>query len=176
MEKTHHPYVQLVRDAVESYLRNRELIEPPADLPAPPVQNWQGLFVSIHTSNGQLRGCMGTLRPMYPGNIGKEIILVAIDAALKDPRFPPVDVSELHDLQYAVYVLHPPEPVHSFDELDPRTYGVIVSTQDGRRGLLLPDLPEVTTVEHQLRIACMKAGIAPGEDFLIERFKADKFE
>ncbi len=175
MGKTHHPYVQLARDAVEHFLRDRKIIEPPPDLPPPPTDKWQGVFVSIHTSDGQLRGCIGTLHPMR-SDIGKEIILVALDAALKDPRFPPVDVSELHDLEYTVYVLHPPEPVQSMEELDPRLYGVIVHTEDGRRGLLLPDLPEVTTVEQQLHIACMKAGIAPGEPFSVERFKADKFE
>lgn len=174
-EEGKHPYVQLARDAVENFLRNREIIEPPPDLPAPPTEKWQGVFVSIHTSDEQLRGCIGTLRPLHV-DIGREIILVALDAALKDPRFPPVDVSELHDLRYTVYVLHPPEPVQSPEELDPRVYGVIVSTEDGRRGLLLPDLPDVTTPEQQLRIACMKAGIAPDEPFTIERFKADKFE
>ncbi|GIV21333.1 MAG: AmmeMemoRadiSam system protein A [Armatimonadota bacterium] len=175
MGKTHHPYVQLAREAVEHFLRDREIIEPPADLPPPPTQNWQGVFVSIHTSKGQLRGCIGTLRPLHP-DIGREIIAVALDAALRDPRFPPVDVSELHDLEYAVYVLHPPEPVQSMEELDPRVYGVIVHTEDGRRGLLLPDLSEVNSVEQQLHIACMKAGIAPGESFTVERFKADKLE
>jgi AmmeMemoRadiSam system protein A len=173
---THHPYAKLAREAVEAYLRNQEIIEPPADLPPPPVQNWQGVFVSIHTLDGQLRGCIGTLRPLYPGDIGREIIVAALDAALKDPRFPPVDILELNDLQYTVYVLHPPEPVQSTQELDPRVYGVIVYTEDGRRGLLLPDLPEVTTPDQQLRIACLKAGIAPSERFSIERFKADKFE
>lgn len=175
MTEGQHPYVKLARDAVENYLRNREMIEPPPDLPPPPTDRWQGVFVSIHTADGQLRGCIGTLRPLHV-DIGREIVLVAIDAALKDPRFPPVDVSELHDLHYTVYVLHPPEPAASPEELNPQIYGVIVSTEDGRRGLLLPDLPEVTTPEQQLRIACMKAGIAPGEKFSIERFRADKFE
>lgn len=169
-----HPYAELARQSVETFLRYHEMIEPPQNLPEPPVEKWQGVFVSIHTSDGQLRGCLGTLRPTH-AHIGKEIIYVALDAALKDPRFPPVDISELYDLHYTVYVLHPPQPAQSLQELDPRTYGVIVRTGDGRRGLLLPDLPEVHTVEQQLRIACMKAGIAPDEEFLIERFKADKF-
>ncbi|MCS7309031.1 MAG: AmmeMemoRadiSam system protein A [Armatimonadota bacterium] len=172
---TPHPYAQLAREAVEHFLRDRKVVEPPPDLPPPPVQQWQGVFVSIHTSDGQLRGCIGTLRPVHP-DIGREIIHVALDAALRDPRFPPVDVSELHDLTYTVYVLHPPEPVQSPEELDPRVYGVIVHTEDGRRGLLLPDLPEVDTVEQQLRIACMKAGIAPDEPFSVERFRAEKLE
>jgi AmmeMemoRadiSam system protein A len=175
MGKGHHPYVQLAREALEHFLRDREVIQPPPDLPPPPTEKWQGVFVSVHTSDGQLRGCIGTLRPVHP-DIGREIIAVALDAAMKDPRFPPVDVSELHDLEYTVYVLHPPERVQSMEELDPRVYGVIVYTEDGRRGLLLPDLPEVNTVEKQLQIACMKAGIAPGESFSVERFRADKFE
>lgn len=175
MTTTSHPYVQLAREAVEHYLRDHEVIEPPPDLPAPPIEGWQGVFVSIHTADGQLRGCIGTLQPMHP-HIGREIIHVALDAALRDPRFPPVDVSELHELVYTVYILHPPEPVPSIQELDPKRFGIIVRAADGRRGLLLPDLPEVQTAEQQVNIACMKAGIAPTESFTIERFRADKLE
>ena len=52
-------------------------------------------------------------------------------------------------------VLEEPEPVHDLSELDPLTYGVIVE-KGFRRGLLLPDLEGVETVEKQL-------GIAPAE-------------
>ena len=84
-------------------------------------------------------------------------------AASRDPRFPPVREEELGDLVYDVDVLSAPEPVAGPAELDPARYGVIVSAPDGRRGLLLPDLDGVDTVEEQVRVAASKGGIDPDE-------------
>lgn len=77
-------------------------------------------------------------------------------------------------------VLSSPEPA-TVDMLDPQRYGVIVS-QAHKRGLLLPDLDGVDTVEDQLRIACLKAGIDPAGGFdsergiRIERFRVERHE
>ena len=69
-------------------------------------------------------------------------------------------------------VLGEPEPVESCDQLDPARYGVIVSTPDGRRGLLLPALDGVDTVDEQLHIAARKGGISLGEKGVrLERFE-----
>jgi AMMECR1 domain-containing protein len=64
----------------------------------------------------------------------------------------------------------------SEEELDPRRYGVIVSADDGRRGLLLPGIKDVQTTEEQLLIARQKGGIAPDEPISIQRFEVDRFE
>ena len=78
---------------------------------------------------------------------------------------------ELDALAYSVDVLFPPEPVDSPAELDPVRYGVIVA-QGYRRGLLLPNLEGVDTVEQQLAIAKRKAGIDPADDDVrLERFE-----
>lgn len=70
-----------------------------------------------------------------------------------------------------------PEPVDSTDALDCRCYGVIVSTVDGRCGLLLPDLDDVDTVDEQLRIAARKGGIDLGSDRVrLERFTVTRHE
>jgi AMMECR1 domain-containing protein len=69
-------------------------------------------------------------------------------------------------------VLHEAESCGASD-LDPKTYGVIVSC-DRRRGLLLPDLEGVETVDQQIDIARKKAGIAPHEGLRLERFKVDR--
>jgi AMMECR1 domain-containing protein len=58
--------------------------------------------------------------------------------------------------------------------LDPKKYGVIVA-KSGMRGLLLPDLEGVDTVEEQLRIAKMKAGLAPDERADIYRFEVKRY-
>jgi len=73
----------------------------------------------------------------------------------------------------SVDVLSPSEPCDKSD-LDPSRYGVIVSS-GFRRGVLLPDLEGVDTVATQLAIALQKAGIAPWEDFSLERFTVTRY-
>ena len=98
----------------------------------------------------------------------------AISAGTQDPRFPRVRKDELQELEYNVDVLSEAEPVSSTDELDVKKYGVIVS-KDSRRGLLLPDLEGVDTVEEQLSIAKRKAGISEMESGVkIERFTVER--
>ena len=83
-----------------------------------------------------------------------------------------VDVLGDPELVYSVDVLGDPEPIDSLSELDPRRFGVIVSTPDGRRGLLLPDLDGIDTPEEQVKIAARKGGINPKEeDVQLERFE-----
>ena len=79
-------------------------------------------------------------------------------------------VSELDSLEYSVDVLGQPEPISSAAELDVKKYGVIVSC-GGRRGLLLPDLEGVDTVEQQIDIARQKGGISSRERYALERFE-----
>lgn len=150
-----------------------------AGRPAPPLEvemqellsKRSAAFVSIK-KRGKLRGCIGTFLPAYQ-NLAEEIAHNALAAGLQDPRFPPVTGAELAELEYSVDVLARPESCRRTD-LDPRKYGVIVSYK-GRRGLLLPDLEGVDTVEEQLRIACQKAGIAPHEAYSIERFEVKRY-
>jgi AMMECR1 domain-containing protein len=99
-----------------------------------------------------------------------EIVQNAVSACSRDPRFIPVSVEELDGLEYSVDVLGKPEPISSPAELDVKKYGVIVSC-GGRRGLLLPDLEGVDTVERQIDIARQKGGIGPGEKYALERFE-----
>ena len=101
----------------------------------------RGVFVTVRRRNGKLRGCVGTIVPVC-ANLVAETWRNARLAALQDSRFPPVTADELADLRFEVSVLHSIEAVASADELDPRRYGVIVSTGDGRRGLLLPGIEE----------------------------------
>ncbi|MBR1697343.1 MAG: AMMECR1 domain-containing protein, partial [Anaerovibrio sp.] len=62
-------------------------------------------------------------------------------------------------------------------ELDVKRYGVIVSSEDGhRRGLLLPDLDGVDTVEEQISIARRKGGISPEEKIKLQRFEVTRHE
>lgn len=163
------PWVKLARRSLETYVKTgQRLTSLPEDLPTEMTTQQAGAFVSLH-KNGQLRGCIGTIAPTCD-NLAWEIVQNAVSACSRDPRFSPVRPDELDDLEYSVDVLGAPEPVDSPAALDPKTYGVIVSC-GGRRGLLLPDLDGVDSVEAQLSIALQKGGIRENEPYKIERFK-----
>lgn len=148
--------------------------------PAPPPKPAQGflaephpVFVTIHTHTGQMRGCVGTLTPKFSSVI-EETWRVARSAAFEDGRFEPVRAHEMPGLDFEVSVLHELEPVQSEMELDPATYGVLVTTPDGRHGVLLPALESVTSIAQQLDLARRKAGIEPGEPVALSRFRVTK--
>lgn len=161
--------VRLARRTIEAYLREHRIITPPS--PKGLFAGRHGAFVSLHRQ-GELRGCIGTIAPTAP-TLAEEIVHNAIQAATADPRFPSLQVDELGDLEISVDVLQEPEPAELGD-LDPSIWGVIVSA-DWRRGLLLPDLEGVDTVEQQVSIARHKAGIGPDERVRLERFKVDRY-
>ncbi len=163
-------YVRLARRALETYVREGRVIEVSADLPEELLRRRAGCFVSIKV-DGALRGCMGTIEPLQE-SLAEEICRNAITASTRDPRFDAVRADELDDLVYDVDVLTEPEAIASPDELDPSRFGVIVSAPDGRRGLLLPDLDGVDTVEEQLRIAAQKGRIdLDFDDYALKRFE-----
>ena len=166
-----HPLFQLARQAMEAHVRQGAVIEPPADL-TPEMAGQAGTFVSLH-KGGALRGCIGTFQPTQP-NVALEVIQNAISAATRDPRFDPVGPDELDDLDIAVDVLSPPEPVDSVADLDPARYGVIVAC-GRRRGLLLPDLEGVDTAQQQVDIARRKAWIKPHEPVQLYRFEVVRY-
>jgi len=112
---------------------------------------------------------VGTTGPTTE-SVAWEIVQNAMSTCSRDPRFVPVSAGELDDLEYSVDVLGQPEPISSPDQLDVKKYGVIVSC-GSRRGLLLPDLEGVDTVERQIDIARQKGGIGPREKYALERFE-----
>ena len=160
-------YVKLARESLESYITKGEVIPIPEGLPEEMLEKQAGAFVSIH-ENGMLRGCIGTILPTT-SCVAQEIIDNAVSASTRDPRFDPITPEELRWLEINVDVLGEPEDIDSPEELDVKKYGVIVSC-GGRRGLLLPDLDGVDTVEQQIKIAMRKGGIEPGEKIKLQRF------
>ncbi|UTD03301.1 AmmeMemoRadiSam system protein A [Treponema socranskii subsp. buccale] len=173
-------YVRLARLAVENYVRTKgalrieggaavssngvERMELSDDL----LKNRAGVFVSLK-KDGMLRGCIGTIAPVRE-SIAQEIAHNAISAAAFDPRFSEVTEDELSSLVYSVDVLSSPEKISSKEALDVKRYGVIV-TKGNRRGLLLPNLETVNTVDEQIEIACKKGGIDKSENPELERFE-----
>ena len=163
------PYVKLARASVEHYILHHKKLPLPQDLPSELVSRRAGAFVSIH-EHGRLRGCIGTIAPVQD-SLAQEIIDNAVSASTRDPRFDPIKADELAWLEISVDVLGDPEPISSPRELDVKRYGVIV-TKGRKRGLLLPDLDGVDTVEQQISIAKSKAGIAEWDrNVQLQRFE-----
>jgi len=169
-----HPFIKLAATAIETYLSDARVIEPPpalfellpdAGLPAP-------VFVCLKR-DGQLRGCVGTTEPAQRTCAG-EVIANAIGAATRDPRFPPVILGEVHELAICVDVLGPCEVVTICSDLDPKRYGVIV-VAGKRRSVLLPDIEGISTWDEQLATARKKVGISPEENVDLFRFEVTRY-
>ena len=175
-------FVRLARLSLESYVRDgirltdtpgavKKVLEnePEAEKIRPQLMERQaGAFVSLH-KDGQLRGCIGTILPVC-GCLAEELLRNAISAGTEDPRFSPLRPEELPYLEYSVDVLGEPEDIDGPEALDVKRYGVIVS-KGFRRGLLLPDLEGIDSVEEQIAIAKRKAGIRPEEEVSLQRFE-----
>lgn len=157
----------VARCAVETELRGGP---PPPLRAAAELTGRRGVFVTLRTKDGELRGCMGTLTPREPDLVA-ETWRNALAAALRDNRFSPVTVAELPSLEYEVTVLGELEPIESPAELDPARYGVVVSALDGRKGVLLPAIEGIESVDQQLEIARRKADLEPGEPVSLQRFE-----
>lgn len=190
---------ELAKLSVETYVKEKKIIEPPVGLSQEFLSRRAGVFVTIEKKLSGLprsepevllRGCIGTYLPTHI-NITEEIIHNAIAAATEDYRFGPVRKDELLNLSYTVYILSEPELIKDIKELDPKKYGIIVKTApivssnstdvvfDGhsplKSGLLLPDLEGIDTTEKQVSIACQKGGIEPEkEKIIIYRFTVEK--
>lgn len=163
--------VTLARHSLAYYLKTGQYISPPTELP-PELSVQAGTFVSLK-KDGTLRGCIGTFSPTRP-TVAEEIIHNAVSAGIADPRFSPVEGSEVDGLEISVDILSEPERIGAITDLDPQKYGVIVK-KGGRRGLLLPMLEGVDTAEQQVRIAMSKAGIKAGEAIELYRFTVTRY-
>ena len=169
--KAMSPLAKLAKDTVEGYVRDGKVPKQQALLPE--MKEKAGVFVSIH-KHGDLRGCIGTFEPVTD-NVAEEIGRNAVSSAKDDPRFHPITPNELKDLDYSVDVLTSPEPVSDPRTLNPKKYGIIVEA-GWRRGLLLPDLEGVDTVEQQIDICRQKAGIGPNEPVQLYRFEVKRYK
>jgi AmmeMemoRadiSam system protein A len=155
-------------ECVAAHVAGQHAPEPPHD---PFYDRRAACFVTLK-ERGQLRGCIGTLEPAE-GSLGREIARNAHSSALRDPRFPPVAPDEIEALSCSVDVLSPSEPC-ALADLDPAVYGVIVEA-GLRRGVLLPALEGIDTVDAQVGIALQKAGISPDQPYDVRRFLVTRF-
>lgn len=172
-QKGEDAYIRLARATIETYVRTGTIPDVPKDLPEEMYRRQAGVFVSIK-EDGRLRGCIGTIQAVQ-NSLAEEIIANAVSASTKDPRFSPIEPWELERLVISVDILGEKEAIDSPAQLDPKRYGVIV-TKGHKRGLLLPNLEGVDTVEEQISIAKNKAGIREKESAALERFEVIRHE
>ncbi len=131
-----------------------------------------GAFVSLHCG-GKLRGCIGYIIGTKP--LVDTVREMAIAAAFRDPRFPPLHKDEFCDLDIEISVLSPITEVESVGEIQVGRDGLIIS-RGGRQGLLLPQVPGEYgwTREQFLEHTCYKAGL-PGDAWKHAGTKIEKF-
>jgi len=161
-------FAKLAYSAIEQVVKTGKTLSfAPSKYPAPFAEKKAGVFVTIK-KDGEIRGCMGSVKPLKK-NLGLEIINAATGAALLDKRFSKITEDELPLLSISVDVLTAPIPILSLDDLNPKIYGVYV-TYGEKKGVLLPGLPGIRNAEEQLAVALAKAGIEEDENFRMARF------
>lgn len=176
MYKTKSIYTELALETIKYLLKGQDLNKIKIKELNPELAQKRACFVSIHTKDGNLRGCIGTLEPVRE-NLQEEIISNAVSAASRDPRFNPLSENELDEIEISVDVLSIPEKINDVKLLDAKKYGVILSDGKYRRGVLLPNLEGVDTVDYQLNIVKRKAGLENEniENLEIYRFTSQRF-
>jgi AmmeMemoRadiSam system protein A len=151
----------LARSVIEAELITGAKIKRPDDSSAPLEEN-RGCFVSLH-KNEILRGCIGTIEPVR--SLISNVEENALNAAFKDPRFPPLKRDELSAVDIEISVLTVPEVLDFEDgedlkkKLIPGVHGVILS-REWHRAIYLPQVWEqLPQKESFLEHLCLKAGM-----------------
>lgn len=163
---------ELARCAIASHLQGVRAI-PALSVRGEPAREGC-VFVKLSNPDGSLRGCMGNLRPTE-AHLAAETWKNAVSAAFGDSRFPPLLPDELPGLLITVQVLGDFEPVSSEGELNPRLFGIVGTSSDGRKAVLLPDIEGVDTVARQLAELRRKAGVGREESLSLHRFRVRCF-
>ncbi len=165
-----HPLIRLARDAIRHFIDFKK----PLALPDSLKTNYSkptGAFVTLY-EDGNLRGCIGSLQPQTD-SLAEEVVRNAALAATKDPRYDPVKSGEVDELTIRIEVVTPPEPVDDISNLDPQVDGLIVRSGK-KRGVLLPGIDGIETVDQQEKICRSKGGIKSNEPVTYSRFRVDQ--
>jgi len=153
----------LARSVLQAKLLEKMEIKRPAEL-TPALAEKRGCFVTLH-KNKALRGCIGTIEPVQ--SLVAAIEENALNAAFKDPRFPPLQAAELPLIQIEVSVLSVPEKLVFEDgedlkrQLKPGVHGVILS-RGWHGSTFLPQVwSQLPEKEDFLEHLCRKGGMEP---------------
>ncbi|ATZ61252.2 MAG: hypothetical protein DDT33_00408 [Firmicutes bacterium] len=166
--------IKLAREAIEGYLNERTTISPRL---SGKFMEKRGVFVTLHKEG--LRGCIG--QPYPDMFLGDAIVDSAISAAVRDPRFSPVQINELKEITIEITILAPPKLIEGKANERPE------KIQIGKHGLLVKFatlsgllLPQVATeyrfdAKKFLSQTCIKTGLTP-DMWLDERVNVYTFE
>jgi uncharacterized protein (TIGR00296 family) len=162
--------VRLARRAIEEYLKSGVKIKP-KDIPSEKLLKPGMTFTTLETIDKRtgktnLRGCIGFLAPIR--SLVEVLVDSAIEAATGDPRFPPVELSEMDDIIVEVTVLSEPILLKVEKRADlPRhviigRHGLVVE-RGLYKGTLLPVVPIEYCWDEETFLAetCLKAGLRP---------------
>lgn len=171
------PYTHIAHSTIHQYLlHGRKMELTLGELPDELYRTNRGCFVSLHLDNDDLRGCMGTIDPQEQ-NLVEEIKRNALSAAFHDHRFSPLTLTEFENTRLSVDVLTVPEEINSLDDLDPLIFGLIITDGKYSKGVLLPSIPGINTIEEQIRIVKRKAGLerADNRGLTFLRFTSNRY-
>ncbi|HEV7764849.1 MAG TPA: AmmeMemoRadiSam system protein A [Thermoanaerobaculia bacterium] len=169
--------LRIARESIEKVLDGSRLELDLATLDED-LKRPSGAFVSLHDDDGDLRGCIGSIQAVAP--LAHAVSSSAVNAAFRDPRFPPVTQDELAGLHIEISVMSPIERVTSIEEIEVGRDGLIIS-RGTRAGLLLPQVATDYAWDREtfLSQTCIKAGLSAeswrSADCRIERFSAEVF-
>jgi AmmeMemoRadiSam system protein A len=167
-----YPLVRLAIQEVEHFIKTGKSLSCPNPLPDDLKKN-TGAFVTIKNQDS-LRGCVGTITPKYK-NLAEEVIRNAICSANEDPRFDPAEKRELPSLIFSVDVLTPLEKNNDLEEQNFKQFRLVVHGE-GKQGVLLPDLDNIKSANHQLKVCLRKGDLKNKYTYELFRFEVKWFK
>ncbi|MBF0620870.1 MAG: AmmeMemoRadiSam system protein B [Magnetococcales bacterium] len=156
--------IALVREHLKRVLSGQPGLNP-LDIVAkiPDATKNGATFITLN-QNGQLRGCIGSLVAHRP--LSQDLLENGVSAAVRDPRFKPVQSGDLDSISIEISILSNPEPLSYKNDLEllrklkPGVHGVIL-TKNGKRGTFLPQVWEqLPTPRTFMKRLCQKAGLS----------------
>jgi len=147
--------LKIARQTLEIYLKDGEM--PAFDFISNKLTEDGAAFVTLHRQ-GKLRGCIGMLQATEP--LFQTVQNMVVAAALEDPRFDPVKVSELSEIDIEISVMSPMRRIGTILEIEVGRDGICVS-KGPSRGVLLPQVAAENdwNSEEFLSNTCLKAGL-----------------
>ncbi len=148
----------IARDAIECALKGVPFF--PQAPSTEGLMQPNGAFVTMRIEH-ELRGCIGYIESEK--SLADVVAEVAVKAALDDPRFSPMTLSEFEYASVEVSILSPLRRIFDVEEIEIGKHGLVVAL-GMRRGLLLPQV----AIEHHLdrktflEATMRKAGLPPG--------------
>ena len=146
---------RVARESIQTYLKGDQAVLPQNTSPG--LSQLMGVFVTLNR-HGRLRGCIGYLEAVKP--LLEAVQEMAIAAAFRDPRFPPLKEEELADLEVEISILSPMRQIKNIEDIQVGHHGLYLE-QGHRKGLLLPQVATEYGWDRLtfLKQTCTKAGL-----------------